>query len=75
MDVDLVELTNIERSLGMAPLSIDTQRHLVEACSRFLHERTRILELIATLPEPVGELRSVLNELHRLLTTAPPVGR
>jgi len=65
--MEIHEMVSLERSLGMAPLSVDAQRELVEMCSQLLRERAQLRELIGTLPEPVGELRAALNELHRLL--------
>ena len=65
--LELADLTALERSLAMAPLSVSAQQELIDTCRRLLADRAAIREVLDRLPEPVGDVRAALNRLHRLV--------
>ena len=53
-------------AIGGSLTRADIER-LIDACASLLAERARISAVLAELPQSVTALRSVLNELHRII--------
>lgn len=61
------ELESLRRSQAMAPLPPAQVLALIDACDRLLRERKQVASLVAGLPTSFSQLRTALNELHRIL--------
>jgi hypothetical protein len=61
------EIESMRRSHAMAPLSPLHVNELIETCVQFAREREQIACIVLGLPESFAELRTALNELHRML--------
>ena len=61
------EIENMRRSAAMSSLSIDDQRHLLDACAEMAQERAQIAAVLAELPTSWRNARAALNELQRLM--------
>lgn len=70
------DIVVMRRSLGMSPhLSTEQTLWLLDEADRLVDERSRIEAVVSRLTSPWGDVRVVLNELHRLLgSTAQPGG-
>lgn len=63
----VAELEGLRRSHAMAPLPATKVAALIEACDQLVREREQIATIVAALPNSFGELRTALNDLHRIV--------
>jgi hypothetical protein len=61
------DVERLRLSHAMAPLPARDVDRLLAACAELTREREQIRNLLARLPGTVAELRTALNELHRLV--------
>jgi hypothetical protein len=64
------EIESLRRSNAMAPRSPSQVALLLEACDELVRQRAELVTLISNLPQPFGSVRTILNEVHRILGTA-----
>ncbi len=65
--VTLSELESLRRSVAMAPLPSSQVLAIIDACDQLVREREQVAAIVAGLPTSFSELRTALNELHRIL--------
>ena len=65
--VTLSELESLRRSQAMAPLPSSQVIAIIDACDQLVREREQVAAIVAGLPTTFSELRTALNELHRIL--------
>lgn len=51
----------------MAPLPSSQVIAIIDACDQLVREREQVAAIVAGLPTSFSELRTALNELHRIL--------
>lgn len=51
----------------MAPLPASQVSELIETCVALAKQREQVERVLAALPESFAEVRSALNELHRIM--------
>ena len=61
------DLAILRRSLTAGPLPTDQTEWLIAETARLVLDRDQIAEAVGRLSEPWADVRSVLNEIHRLL--------
>ena len=63
------EIEGMRRSAAMAPLSPDAVAKLLESCDQLARQREQILAVLDGLPESWSNVRSALNELHKIIAS------
>jgi len=63
----VTEIGRLRRSLAMAPtLPADEVRWVLDEAERLVRDREHLCEITRRLAGPWSDVRSALNELHRL---------
>lgn len=62
------EIESLRRSQAMAPLSEGHVVALLDTCAQMARERDAIAAVLAGLSSPFGDVRTALNEMHRILS-------
>jgi hypothetical protein len=63
------EVEALRRSQAMAPLGQHQVHQLLDSCAEMAREREAIHQILSTLPEKWVEVRTALNELHRIVAS------
>jgi len=67
MAIDRHELTSLQRSAAMAPLSRDHIDRLFRELERLLDEREQLRAIVDGLGPSFGDVRQSLNDIAKLL--------
>jgi hypothetical protein len=66
------EIESLRRSNAMAPLSPSHVALLLDACDELVRQRAELTRLLDGLPQPFASVRTILNDIHRILGTVDP---